>query len=196
MKMNRILVFALSILMVSCNPYKISSYTSVKNTSDGQELVENNKEYISIKYYGDYWFHQLRKNITYNWDDNVMNLIKTKKNKIIMYCGHTIVDPYFSTIGLVYKDSQLAQTIDEITPKLKKLRAQNLTTTNAQIGRFNFTKLYYELYDPELKIERRYYDYYCTHENDVLRILFWTSEYNHNILEDESKEIIETLQNI
>lgn len=196
MKKKRTLVFTLLIIMSSCSAYKISSYTSVKKTDDGQELVENNKEYISIKYYGDYWFHPLRKNITLNWDNNVMNLIKSQKNKIIMYCGHTIVDPYFSTIGLIYKDSQLTQTIDEIMLKLKKIKVQNLTTTNAQIGRFNFTKLYYELYDPELKIERRYYDYYCTHENNVLRILFWTSEYNHNMLEEESKRILETLKNI
>jgi|GEM_PF-5232513 len=195
MKKNKILVFALLIILSSCTAYKISSYTSIKNTDDGRELVENNKEYISINYYGDYWFHPIRKNITLNWDDNFMNLIKVRKNKIL-YCGHTTIEPYYSTIGILYKSNDLTQLITDITEKLKKLKAQNLLQTNDTIRSITFTKLYYVLRDPELKIERRYCDYYCTHGNDVLRIVFWTSEYGHKGLENESENVIKTIKDI
>ena len=181
-------------MLSSCTAYKINSDTIVKNV-DGTQLVENKKENISIKYYGDYWFHSFTKKTTLNWDKTFIKSIDANKTgKTLIYCAHTTIEPYCSTLGLIYNDNHLTQIIKDVEENFKKQRAENLTTTNELIGTNSFAKLSYELPDSELRIKRRYIEYYSLQGKNTLRIIFWTTETREGWLESEAKGIIETIK--
>jgi len=158
-------------------------------------LVENKKAGIAIAYGGDYWFHPLEEKSTYNWDAGFVRLLKAdKQKKALLYCGHTIIEPYSSTIGLVYKDARLTETVDAIMQQLTAQKARNLANTTELVGTTHFTKLAYELVDSRLKIKRRYLEYYTTQGKDIARFVFWTTDANPRWLESEARSIVETFK--
>jgi hypothetical protein len=166
----------------------------VKNV-DGLQSVENREQNIFIKYYGDYWFHNLTRQTTLNWDRNFVKSIKFNRiSKVLLYTAHTSSEPYCSTIGLLYKNRPLIETIKDITVTLKKIGAGNITTTTEIIGTGNYTLLSYELRNDQFKVTSKYLEYYSIQGKDVLRIIFWTTETGDNWLESEAKGIIESIE--
>ena len=63
------ILILISLLTLSCIGNKRTSGTIVKDV-DGFQFIENKKSNISIKYYGDYWFHNFTKKTMLNWDKN------------------------------------------------------------------------------------------------------------------------------
>ena len=194
MKFTIVIVIGFLIL-ASCNGYKKASETTIKR-DEGMQFVANKKENISIKYYGDYWFHDLTKKVTLNWDQNFINSIGFNKNKkALLFTAHTTIDPYCTTIGLSYKNCLLEETVNDISEHLKKdLKAVNLTTTTETIGAGTYTKLSYELRNDQNQVFSKYIEYYSTQGGNVLRVVFWSTESNENWLVNESKAIIETIK--
>ena len=189
------ILILISFLTLSCVGYKRTSGTIIKDV-DGFQFIENKKSNISIKYYGDYWFHNFTKKTTLNWDKNFSKSISfNKKRKILLFAAHTTYDPYFSTIGLLYKNSLLTETVNDIVENLKsKLKATNLTKTIETIGTASYTKLSYQLSDDKLKVSSRYLEYYSISGENVFRVVFWTTDSNENLLEFETKGIIESIK--
>src|ERR1051326_6537597 len=174
----RKIYFFLLIGLASCSEYKLSS-SSVTEGENGLLLFENRKENISIKFYSDYWFHDINKEQTLNWDSRFMKSFGEKHNKEFLYCAHTKMNPYCSSLGVLYMNAEEEKLVNEIAGTLKKeLKAADLKDTTGQIGYANFRKLSYTLTDEELKIYRTFSEFYITRGNDVLRIIFWTSESN------------------
>ncbi len=189
------ILILISLLTLSCIGNKRTSGTIVKDV-DGFQFIENKKSNISIKYYGDYWFHNFTKKTMLNWDKNFSKSISfNKKRKILLFAAHTTYDPYFSTIGLLYKNSLLTETVNDITDNLKtRLKATNLSQSTETIGTACYTKLSYQLNDDKLKVSSRYLEYYSISGKNVFRVVFWTTDSNENLLEYETKGIIESIK--
>jgi hypothetical protein len=69
-----------------------------------------------------------------------------------------------------------------------------LTKTIETIGTASYTKLSYQLSDDKLKVSSRYLEYYSISGENVFRVVFWTTDSNENLLEFETKGIIESIK--
>ncbi len=110
--MNKLLltIFTSLIILYSCSTGEIISGKTT-TTADGRRLIKNGNELISIKYYTDYWFHELDKEHTLNYDEDFIRSIYKNKNAELLYTAHTTVEPYCSTIGVLYKTAHWRQLL-------------------------------------------------------------------------------------
>jgi len=180
--------------LFSCGVDKSIRRTIAKNI-DGLVLVENKKIKISIKYYEDYWFHKLNKKFTLNWNKDFVKSIYQNSNKKILFTAHTTIEPYCSTIGLLYKNNNIEMMVQNNAEYLrKKLNAKNIISTTKIIGMIRYIKLSYILNSSKLRTDSKYVEYYSVQGENILRIIFWTIEANDNWFESETKGIIETVK--
>jgi hypothetical protein len=166
-----------TIMLASCTCYKKSTGIIIAKM-DGMELISNKEKNIYLRYPGDYKFHDLKKRQTLNWNDAFIKSIAWDKHrKELLYAGHTFVEPYCSSIGMLYRNANAAEIEKGIAIRLRQeLKAQNLFTTEERIGLFNYVVLSYDLKDEQLDVSARYREYYGNEEGDVLRIVFWSME--------------------
>jgi hypothetical protein len=185
-------------LLASCTSYRIAHETTFAST-DGKQLVQNPEFNISIKYFGDYWFHGLNKKEMLNWDAAYMQSLQctgTEKGKLL-YCGHTTMRPYCSTLGIAYMNSTLTNTADVIKTKLSSaLYATNLSDTTEFIGSNTVRVIKYDLRDSKLNVTNSHIDYFTEHGGNVIRISFWTREAQDGWLYSESVPILKTFASI
>ncbi|MBL0340082.1 MAG: hypothetical protein IPP71_03685 [Bacteroidetes bacterium] len=195
MKSLLLLCVLISSLLCSCTGYKTATGTKI-TTSGGKQLVENNKAQLSLLYYGDYWFHSLNRKTTLNYDQGFVKSIRSQPGKkLLLFTAHSTIEPYCSTAGFLYKDCTLAETINGISFHLKsKLKAENLIVATGNTNTKSYSTLSYELKNSKLKINCSYLEYYFTHDTNVVRIIFWTSDSNKSWLKSESEAILETIR--
>jgi hypothetical protein len=161
---------------------------------DGKQLVTMKKEGLSITYYGDYVFHDFTKKRTLNWSSTFSNSIAVLSNAKTLYCAHTTIAPYCSTIGVLYKNVKLSDCIKKMTLWYKVQNAINLNNTEESIGLNRFKILSFELTDPVLNVQRNYIEYYSEQGSNVMRISFWSTDSDATWLPRESSGIVGTLK--
>ncbi|HRG53234.1 MAG TPA: hypothetical protein PLL00_10390 [Bacteroidia bacterium] len=156
------LFFLLIILFHSCTPYKKSKDTSTIDNVQGYRLVKNKKENIYILYGWDYWFHPLKKKITLNWNpDFIKSIGWDKHSKELLFAGHTIIEPYYSTIGLIYRKAKSAEIAKSVATRMRKERkAENVFITKDTLGIYFYTVLTYQLKNKDLDVAVTYREYY------------------------------------
>jgi hypothetical protein len=165
-----------------------ASKTLVK--SDGARLlVSNEKALVQLRYYSDYWFHPLNKTTTLFWHEKFIKHLFLRDPELL-YTAHTILDPYYSTMGLLYKKTDTTSLLAHLT---KTLQTSHLKRSSELIGTYRCEKLSYLLQDEALKVDYHCRDYYFQHDQHVLRVVFWTLGTNESLFEEEVREIIRTL---
>lgn len=142
------------------------------------KLVCNRKKDIYILYGGDYWFHELKKNKTLNWNEGfIRSIAGDKHRKELMFAGHTKIEPFCSSIGLLYRKAKAEDVLKLVAEQMRKeLHAENISMKEQIIGMYTYKVLSYNLPDEELKVEARYKEYYSNEGNDVMRLVFWSME--------------------
>ncbi len=191
MKNQLLLPLFILILLSSCIGYKNNPNTHV-SIENGKQLIENKKENISLRYYGDYWFHSLNKQNTLNWDKHfIKSLQQSGAKETFLYAGHTTIESYCSTIGVLYESTAMASKLADISAYLKKsLKAENMSNSTIVIGEQNYQVLSYQLRNTALRVSSKYIEYYLLRKKDFVRIIFWTNDMSDGWLQRESEAII------
>jgi hypothetical protein len=190
-----LLFSAAAVLVHSCVSMKTSSGTSF-DSSSGLSIIHFKGEHFSITYFADYTFNDFTKSQTLNWDRNFSKSIHSFRIKpILIYCGHTTMRPYCTSIGLFYKNSSRDSIIKVLKNDLKmNLPALNLTDTTYFIGINNVRVLTYDIVDQQFRVRNSYRDYYVEEKGSIFRITFWTRDADENWLTTESLPILESLR--
>lgn len=164
-------------LLHSCLPYKQNRGTQI-TVMNGLRLVCNKEKNIHIYYGWDYWFHDLKKKNTLNWNDDFVTSIGWDNHqKELLFSGHTIIEPYCSSIGLLYRKAEITELVKGLGERMRKeLKAENVFITEEIVGQYSYTILTYDLRNEQFKVHAKYREYFSKEENDVLRIVFWSVE--------------------
>ncbi len=167
----------LSLLLGSCHSIKQSRGTEIKNM-EGLQKVENKAERFSIDYYGDYWFHSLKPGNTLNADRLFLqSLCKINSKNKLLYSGHTTLEPYGTSLGMLYKSTSMSDDLGKIKLDLRqRLMVENYSDTTAIVGSHSFEILSYSLQNKATQVHNQYLEYYISRETDFLRIIFWTTD--------------------
>lgn len=169
----------LLILIQACAPIKKNTDTVIIDRVRSYKLVCNKKEDIYMLYGGDYWFHDLKKNQTLNWNDDYMESIKKDKHKKeLLFIGQTFIEPYHSSMGMIYRNANANEQAKMVKDYMRKvLLAENMVLSQEQFGLYNYSVLTYDLYDTKLRVYARYREYFSDiKDKDVMRISFWSME--------------------
>jgi len=183
-------------LFLSCSSHRTIKGCIVKPTEDGNQRVTILKNNIAITYFGDYWFHDLVKNKTLHWSNELVELLAENKKRQILYAAHTTTPPHCSSVGVLYKDTSIHKFTEREAVLLKeKNKARNFKKDSGkEIGTKTYVKFEYDLRDGSLKVNRRFVEYYTVCNGCILRIIFWTMEIDkEGWLVDETEGILKTL---
>lgn len=171
-------LLGLFLLMMNCTPIKKNTDTVIIKNIQAKELICNRKEGIYMLYGGDYWFHDMKRKEMLNWNSNFVKSLKWDKHKKeLLYAAHTKIEPFCSSVGLLYKNAEAKEVADQVAVDLrKKLRAENVFKSEKKLGMYTYILLTYNLPDVQLKTEAKYREYYRNEGKNVLRTVFWSME--------------------
>lgn len=166
------------VLLQSCVTIKKNADTIIIDNVQSSKLVCNRKENIFILYDWGYWFHDLKKDQTLNWNaDFITSINWDKHRKELLFAGQSVLEPYSSSMGLLYRNAKADELAREVkTGMREKLLAENVGLEEKMIGMYNYYILTYLLRDDKLRVYARYREYYCNLDKDVMRIVFWSME--------------------
>lgn len=190
--MQKIYLLSILTFLSSCVAPRSNPSASVSTFEAGIK-VASDKYRFSIQYYADYWFHGWSKKKILNRDEQFVNSRTVKKAHLVYY-AHTIVEPYCSTLGLIYPGKSVQEIVPVILNELKSRHAINVLSNEQLIGLNNFTKISYETKHADLRIGIKYLEYICPAGSHTLRIVFWTTEAGDTWLEEEAQAIVSSLQ--
>jgi hypothetical protein len=183
-------------LLCSCNATRPSRGTEIKKAG-GLQHVENKTERFSLGYYGDYWFHSFRLRNSINMDKVFLqSLYKTHSKTTCLFSGNTTLEPYGSSIGMLYKSATMSDDLKNIKLDLRqRLRVENFRDTMAIVGSHSFEILSYSIQNKTTQVNNQYLEYYISRESDFLRITFWTIDSRGaEWLKNESEAIMAKLE--
>lgn len=175
---NTFLLFSVLFGMTTCTTIRKNADTQILDRVQSLKLVCNRKENIFIFYPWNYWFHDLKKEQTLNWNDAFIKSIQLDKHKKeLLYVGQTVLNPYNSTMGILYRNAKAEELAKEVKFGMReKLLAENVFLKADTIGTYTYTVLNYQLRNDDLRAYAQYNEYYSNEGNDVLRIIFWSME--------------------
>lgn len=114
-------------------------------------------------------------------------------HKELLFAGHTTIEPYCSSIGLLYRKAKSEELVKETANRMRKeFRAQNVFITKDTIGIYFYTVLTYQLKNKQLDVAATYREYYSDENNDALRLVFWSMESKPDFLQGETAIILAT----
>lgn len=172
------LLLCFVVLLQSCLTIKRNADTFIIDNVKSSKLVCNQKEDIYLLYRWDYWFHDLKKEQTLNWNDDFIKSIRWDKHKKeLLFVGQTVIEPYNTSMGIIYRNAKADELVKEVKWGMReKLLAENLVLEEKTVGMYTYTILTYQLRNDNLRAYARYREYYCNINNDVMRIVFWSME--------------------
>lgn len=172
------ILFGFTIFLFACTSYKINTDTKIIDNVQGYKLVENKKENLYLFYGWDYWFHPLKKKVTLNWNpDFIKSISWDKHDKELLFAGHEIIEPYHSSLGLLYRKAKSEDVAKSIATRMRtELNAENVFISKDTLGIYFYTVLTYQLKNKDLDVAITYREYYSDEDEDALRIVFWELE--------------------
>jgi hypothetical protein len=160
----------------------------------GFQVIHLEKAKTKLTYPGDYWFHDFETSLFPNVHPDYLNEIKQLKSKM-QFAGHTTIQPYFSTIGVLYnKKLDLKNTIGELEDDfLNRYNVSNFEQETIGTKAGDFTQVFYNLTHPKLKTQSQHIEYYGHLKDKTIRLIFWTIDSHTRSLTNESERIVKSL---
>ena len=196
MKLKIVAIFLLFIHS-SCNVAKKSS--SPIKIIDGYTYYEQTSPEIKIQLYGDYLFQPLSTKYFRDVDKRFIKYITNKYDNAtpkILYKAHTIIQPFYSTVCLLYKTTLLdTMSLNEIKIQLKdQLNTEVSELEKIKCGSKEVYKIKYQTTNSVNKIYSSHTEYFFKNGEFVYRLFFWTIESNDKIISNEAEQIIKNIR--
>ena len=200
LQMKKIIFYTLIILVLASCSSTIKLVEVPIDEQYGVQIVsiEEGEAKGTLTYNGDYWFHDFDDGLYPTVSESYLEYISKETNREqskMLWAAHTTIFPYISSVALVYnKVENMADFEAEIRKELRK--KENATRIDSErfvteSGRFK--KMSYFIYDEETKIQTRHIEYLGTVKDKTFRVVFWTSDSNPLVLNDEADQIMQTL---
>jgi hypothetical protein len=194
--MRNIAVVLVMILLTSCS--SILKLDSDIQAEDGHKIVSIPEVKTKIIYPGDYDFHDFDAGLFPIVHPDFLKDLKKlngKKTGKILYAGHTFIRPIFSSTAFLYNEKYNTKSFAE---QLQKELRIDYGATNSEISSFGtkageFYQLTYYLENPALKIKTQHVEYIGILNEQIIRILFWTTDSNEQTVFRESEAIMKRL---
>lgn len=166
---------------------------------DGYKYYEQTLPYMKVQLFGDYDFQPFKKKYYRDIDKRFLKYSTLKfdnKKPAILYKAHTIVQPFYSTVCLQYKNSSLDTILlNDLGSQLKTLL--NRTYTNIErikCGAKDVYKIKYQITNSINKIYTSHTEYFFKEADYVYRLLFWTTNSDDRGILDEAEHIIKEIK--
>jgi hypothetical protein len=190
------LIFCLlcsGLLFISCEHYRTIGNTV--RAEGPRPLYENKKLGLTVNLYGDYLVHSFNHRQMLNWNKEFAGRLgKGCSRPRLLLAAHTTVEPFCSTVFLVYSHAD-SSTFVAIRRQLEtKPAATNLEVNDELVGIERCRVMRYEFRDPKLKTEAHYIELLCLNGSKLLRACFWSMDTNTEWLGKEARGIVETLR--
>jgi len=197
MKQNTFIFWAL-VLSVGCGIPK-----SVGHINNGPDETQPNYElqspHFRIPILGDYCFHTYNEKYSIDFDERFKRYVFSRlshKKPQLLYCAHTTVPPYYSTLTVLYKnENDNLQVIDLLKQQVKdelkvKVTAADHISTNFGSA---ITMRYYAV-NPSTKVTTCYQEYFINEGTDLFRVCFWTRDCDNTIIKEETEGLIKRIE--
>jgi hypothetical protein len=193
----KIILFYLGIVIfTSCNVRKADGTLT---TEEGYKYYLQSSPQFRIQLYGDYSFHPLNKKY---FPDVAKNFLKYTVAKIkgskpeLMYSAHTIVQPYYSSIGILYKNVKVDTSLLNIIKVHMESRLgasfNRLDTVETTCG--TATRIAYQVLNQVTKIRSSHWEYLVNNNGNTLRFFFWTTNSDTSIISSEIETIVKSIR--
>jgi hypothetical protein len=198
--MKKIIFYTLTILVfASCSStIKLTEVPIEKNYGVQTISIEEGEAKGKITYNGDYWFHDFDDDLYPTVSEPYLKYLSklTKKdNAKMLWAAHTTVLPYIASTALVYDEAKKIDGFQEDlrTDLRKKHNATAVENQSFGTKAGEFQRLSYLIYDDETRIQTQHIEYIGVIKNKTFRIIFWTSDSNILVLNNETDRIMQTL---
>lgn len=166
---------------------------------DGYIYYEQPAPQLRMQLYGDYKFHSIKNKHFPGVDKSFLKYTTSKVNRTtpkLMYAAHTIVKPFYSSIGLVYKGQQAN---DALLANIKQQLNENLKTTFNSVDSF-YTSLgtaryfTYPVQHLSTNASTIHREYLINNGQDLIRFKFWTTESDTAMVFREAEVILKNIR--
>jgi hypothetical protein len=194
--MKQILFFACLATIISCSVRKADGTVTAE---DGYKYYLLSSPQFRIQLYGDYSFHSLNKRYFPDVRKSFLKYTIAKTNDLkpeLMYAAHTIVQPYYSSIGILYKnasaDPSLLSIIKVDIKSSLGTSFNGLDTVETTYG--TACRFAYQVFNPVTKIRSSHWEYLVNNNGNLLRFFFWTTNSDTSIISHEIETIVKTIR--
>lgn len=188
------LILALS--FASCG---VAHKAATTTSEEGYILYRQSAPEVELTLLGDYQLHGLK--TKYFTDLNKKDLkyftrpLQGRRPQL-MFAAHTIVQPYYSAVGVQYNGVADGTTL---LAAVKKELRQSLRTGFTELPPLATDHgvvrgIAYQVKNPVTQRHTSHYEYFVPHEGHLLRLFFWTSLENPRILDIEPSFILKRMK--
>ena len=191
----KIALFLVLSIFASCSLTKTNN--SLVKLSDDKSIYyyEQKKPFIHLSLLGDYKFQAFR---TKYFRDVNKKFIKYSEQKLnnrkptILYSARTFVQPFYSTICVLYSDTKFDTTnLKSIKFDLKRnLKTSFNKPTEIKCGTINAYKISYQVVNKTTNFSTTNFEYFFTVGSNVYRFFLWTTNEDTSALTIEAEYII------
>ena len=191
----KIALFIFILVFVSCSLTKTNN--NLVKLSDDKSIYyyEQEKPFVHLSLLGDYKFQALKTKYFRDVNKKFIDYSTHKFNNrkpTILYSAHTYVQPFYSTICVLYKDTKLDTTnLKNIKLDLKSnLKTSFYKPIEVKCGTTNAYKISYQVVNKTTDISTSNFEYFFAKENNVYRLFLWTTNEDTKALTNEAEYII------
>ena len=166
---------------------------------DGDTYYSLTSPQLRIPLYHDYRFHSLIKKY---FPSVRKSFLKYTGSKIdgskpeLMYAAHTVVQPYYSSIGFLYRgvdfDTSLLNNIKRAMKNSLKSSFIGVDSVETSYG--TARRFAYQVLDPVTRIHSYHWEYLVKNNSNLLRFFFWTTNSDTNIISHEIESIVKNIK--
>jgi hypothetical protein len=188
-------IFLIALLFVSCNAIKTNNAAIKFSNESSIYFYEGQSPYVYLPLLGDYKFMPYSTKYFRDIDKKFIQYSTLKfdhSKPTILYSAYTYVQPYYSTICILYKNCTLdSSTIKNIKIDLKESLKTTFTKyVEVKCGDKMAYKIYYQVMNAITKRNTMHTEYLFKNGANVYRIYLWTSNSDDKMISTEAEYII------
>jgi hypothetical protein len=191
----KIILFLVVLIFASCTLTKTNNNLVKWSDDKSSYYYPQENPFIHLSLMGDYKFQALRTKYFRDINKEFISYSKHKFNNrkpTILYSAHTYVQPFYSSMFILYKDTTLDTTnLENIKLDLKRnLRTSFHKPVEVKCGSINAYRISYQVVNKTTNIYTSNFEYFFTKENNVYRLFLWTTNEDTFALTNEAEYII------
>ena len=191
----RIGLFLIVSFFISCTVTRTNN--NLVKLSDDKSIYyyEQENPFIHLSLLGDYKFQAFKTKYFRDIEKRFIDYSKLKFNNCkptILYSVHTYIQPYYSSLCILYRDTQFdTANLKNIKLDLKSnLKTSFSKAVEVKCGTTNAYKISYQVVNRITEISTTNFEYFFTKGRNVYRLFLWTTNEETYALTNEAEYII------
>jgi hypothetical protein len=183
------------IIFISCTASKTNNHLVKRSDDKSIYYYEQPNPFVHLSLLGDYKFQSYKTKYFRDIDCRFIEYSKLpfyKKKPIVLYAAHTCVQPFYSSILVLYNHTKFDTLLfTDIKQNLKKhLKTSNHKWNEVKCGKIKAYKISYQVVNKITKIYTTNLEYLFENNDQLYRLFLWTTNENDNTMANEAEYII------